>query len=223
MDVNNLYIAKVISNDDSETGSKEGRIQIYIESIMSGWKPEHYPWCRPFTSSFGGSNDFGNLNIPEKDSLVWVFAEKPNNYKNWFYLADVSLKKLNPLKKILQFLTGKFKLSFSSKGLGLSSSYPDVKLTYYKNGVVIGVSNSSSNPEIFVYHPEGTILTVNKEGKMFTRSSDWTHYGDLTIKEGELKVGKEITWNNDTVATKASSHQHIGNLGANTSPPVAGT
>jgi len=223
MNIENLYIAKVISNDDSETGIKEGRVKIYIESIMSGWKQDHYPWCRPFTSSFGGSNDFGTLNIPEKDSLIWVFAEKPNNYKNWYYLGDVSLKKLNPVKKILQFLTGKFKLSFSSKGLGLSSSYPDVKLTYYKNGMVIGVSNNSDNPEIFVYHPKGTILTVNKEGKMFTRSSDWTHYGDLTIKEGELKVGKEITWNNDTVATKASTHKHTGNLGAPTSPATPGS
>lgn len=218
MDINNLYIAKVIKNNDIEIGSNEARVQIYIESIMNGWKQDHYPWARPFNSCFEG-----DLNIPEKDSLIWVFAEKPNNYKNWYYIGNLNLKKYNIIQKILTFLTGKFKLSFSAKGLGLSSSYPDVKLTYYKNGVVIGVSNSSSNPEIFVYHPEGTILTVNKEGKMFTRSSDWTHYGDLTIKEGELKVGKEITWNNDAIATKASSHVHTGNLGAPTSPPTPGS
>lgn len=212
MDINNLYIAKVIKNNDIEIGSNEGRVQIYIESIMSGWKNSHLPWARPFNSCFEG-----DLNIPEKDSLIWVFAEKPNNYKNWYYIGNLNLKKYNIIQKILQFLTGKFKLSFSAKGLGLSSSYPDVKLTYYKNGVVIGVSNSSSNPEIFVYHPEGTILTVNKEGKMFTRSSDWTHYGDVIIKEGELKVGKEITWNNDTVATKASSHIHGTGVGPSAS------
>jgi hypothetical protein len=89
MDVNNLYIAKVISNDDIETGSREAKVQIYIESIMSGWKKTHYPFARPFTSSFGGSNDFGTLNIPEKDSLIWVFAEKPNNFKNWYYLMVI--------------------------------------------------------------------------------------------------------------------------------------
>lgn len=217
MNVENLYIAKVVKNDDIELGAREAKVQIYIESIMQGWKSDHYPWCRPFTYKFGGSNDFGTLDIPEKDSLVWVFAEKPNNYKNWYYLADVSLKKLNPIRKILTFLTGKFKLSFSAKGLGLSSSYPDIKLTYYKNGVVIGVSNNSDNPEIFVYHPQGTILTIDKEGKMFTRSDEWTHYGDVIIKEGELKVGKEITWNNDTVATKASSHIHGTGVGPSAS------
>jgi len=223
MDVNNLYIAKVIKNNDIELGSNEGRVQIYIESIMSGWKQDHYPWCRPFTNSFGGSNDFGTLSIPEKNSLIWVFAEKPNNYKNWFYLGDVSLKKLNPVKKILQFLTGKFKTSFSSKGLGLSSSYPDIKLTYYKNGIVVGISNSSDNPEIFIYHPKNAIVVIDKNGKLKTRSDEWTHYGDIIIKEGELKVGKEITWNNDTVATKTSTHTHTGNLGAPTSSPTPGT
>lgn len=225
MNIQNLHIAKVISNDDlsSSSSGREGKIKIFIESIMSEWKDEHLPWARPFTSGFGGSSDFGVLNIPEEDSLVWVFAEKPNNFKNWYYLADVSLKKLNPVQKILTFLTGKFKTSFSAKGLGLSSSYPDVKLTYYKNGVVVGVSNSSSNPEIFIYHPEGTILTVNKEGKMFTRSSEWTHYGDIIVKEGELKVGKEITWNNDTVATKASTHQHPSAAPGSPSSPTPGS
>lgn len=225
MNIQNLHIAKVISNDDlsaSSTG-REGRIQIFIESIMSEWKDEHLPWARPFNSGFGGSSDFGILNIPEEDSLVWVFAEKPNNFKNWYYLADVSLKKLNPVKKILTFLTSKFKLPFSTNGLGLSSSYPDVKLTYYKNGIIVGVSNSSSNPEIFIYHPENAMIVIDKEGKIKSRSSEWTHYGDIIVKEGELKVGKEITWNNDTVATKASTHQHTGNLGANTSSAIAGT
>lgn len=220
MNIQNLFIAKVIDNVDP---LKEGRVQIFIESIMSGFKDEHLPWARPFNNGFGGSEDFGEMKIPEKDSLVWVFAEKPRNFKNWYYLSAVSLKKLNPFKKILTFLNGKFKLPFSSKGLGLSSSYPDIKLNYYKNGIVVGVSNDSSNPEIFIYHPESAMIVIDKNGKIKSRSDEWTHYGDIIVKEGELKVGKEITWNNDTTATKASTHVHTGNLGAPTSNATPGS
>ena len=247
MNIQNLHIAKVISNDDlsSSSSGREGKIKIFIESIMSEWKDEHLPWARPFNNGFGGSSDFGVLNIPEEDSLVWVFAEKPNNFKNWYYLADVSLKKLNPIRKILTFLTGKFKLSFSAKGLGLSSSYPDVKLTYYKNGIVIGVSNDSSNPEIFVYHPQTAMIVIDKDGKIKSRSSEWQHYGNIIVKEGdvtitkgnftieegdsevtkgELIVGKDITWNNETTATKASTHTHpTTSPGAPTGAPTPGS
>lgn len=218
MNIQNLYIARVIDNDDISLGSREGRVKIYIESIMQGFKTEHYPFARPFANSFGGSSDFGVLSIPEKDSLVWVFAEKPNNYKNWYYLGDVSVKKLNPIKKFLTFLSGKFKLPFASKGLGLSSSYPNVKMTYYKNGIIVGVSSDSSNPEIFIYHPESAMIVIDKSGKIKSRSEEWTHYGDIIVKEGELKVGKEITWNNDTIATKASTHIHGTGVGPSASP-----
>lgn len=245
MNIENLYVAKVISNDDSELNSKEARIQIYIESIMSDFKIQHYPWARPFTNGFGGSNDFGTLNIPEKDSLVWVFAEKPNNYKNWYYLANISLKKLNPIKKMITFLTGKFKTAFTSEGLGLSSSYPNVKMTYYKNGIVIGVSSDSDNPEIFVYHPQTAMIVIDKDGKMKSRSSEWQHFGDFILKEGdmtitkgdliveegdteitegELVVGKDVTWNNETTPTKASTHTHSTTApGAPTGSPTPGS
>lgn len=221
MNIENLYIAEVYDNEDT---LKEGRIQIYIESIMYGFTTSDYPYARPFSNGIGGDTNYGILRIPKKSSKVWVFCENPKLMSNWFYLADVSLKSLNPFKKILTFLTSIFTLSNTAGGLGLTSSYPNVEIKCYPSGVYLGVS-TGDDPEVFVYHPEGAFISINKQGEISTKGTKWIHYGDLTIKEGELKVDQEITAMALSDATKVtlSQHKHTSSVpGSPTSPPTSG-
>lgn len=222
MNIKNLHIAEVYDNNDT---LKEGRIQIYIESIMEGFTSIHYPYARPFIKGIGGNTDYGVLQIPRKSSKVWVFCENPDLMTNWFYLADVSLKSLNPFKKIITFLSSTFSLSNSAGGLGLTSSYPDIEVKLYPNGIYTGVS-LGDDAEMFVYHPEGTFISINKDGDINSKCNTWTHYGDVIVKEGELKVDKEITAMNQIEATKVtlSKHTHTSSApGTPTSTPTPGS
>jgi hypothetical protein len=223
MNINNLHIAEVYNNNDT---LKEGRIKIYIESMMEGFTVSDYPYARPFIKGVGGDTNYGVLQIPRKNSKVWVFCENPDLMSNWFYLADVSLKTLNPFKKIVTFLSTTFSLSNTTGGLGLTSSYPDVEVKLYPSGVYVGVS-IGDDPELFMYHPKGTFISINSDGDITTKSSStWTHYGDVLIKEGELKVDKEITAMNEIESNKVTLSEHIhtsGSPGTPTTPPESGT
>lgn len=234
-----IHVAEVKDDDDT---FKEGRVQIFIENLMSEFDTSHLPWARPFYPGFGGSSDYGRLRVPKKGSKVWVFSEKPDLLFNWFYMADVSLKKLNPIQKILTFLNGKFKATPQTGGLGLSSSYPDVDIILYPNGIYTGVS-TGNDPEVFVYHPSA-LISIDKEGNISTKGTKWTHYGDIVVKEGDfeitkgnltikegdvdvtkgkLDVGKDIKWNTETTATTASTHTHPTAATGSPSSPTPGS
>lgn len=213
MNVTNLHKAKVIENDDSKNTFSvgvEGRIQIFVEPIMKGWNTDDYPWARPF---FGeGSMNHGEVNIPEKDDLIWVFCEKPELMKNWYYLSGVSLKKTNVITKVKTFISSKL-----SSVLKLKSSHPDIKLHYYKNGIVVGVSSSDSNPEVFVYHPKNSFIAISSNGDI-TSKGDWKH-------DGNFEATKEVTAMSESEATKVtvSKHQHISSVpGSLTATPTPG-
>ena len=227
-----IHVAEVYDDEDT---LKEGRVQIYIESLMSNFEDSHLPWARPFYPGFGGSSDYGRLRVPKKGSKIWVFSEKPDLLFNWMYMADVSLKKLNPFQKIIQFLSGKFKSTPQTGGLGLSSSYPDVDIVMYPNGIYTGVS-TGDDPEVFIYHPSA-LISIDKEGNISSKGNKWTHYGDIIVKEGDvevskgdlkvsegkLDVAKDIKWNTQSTPTTASTHTHPSAVPGAPSPPTAGT
>lgn len=125
--------------------------------MMHGWTASHYPWARPARSGTGGSNDFGDSNIPEVGSFVWVSFERRLFKKNAYYHENVELEGLHPHSLFLDNI----KSSIES-----ASSYPNTKYHYYKNKICIGVDSSDSNPEIFISHPTGSFFIVDKDGNL---------------------------------------------------------
>lgn len=141
-----LYSAEVINNKDPQ---EEGRVQIYIPTFMSGWKQALYPWARPFFNGTGGNFGdtdvamncvpavantppkqfiFGDLDIPEKKTLVWIWFEKFKEKQNAFYLTGLQLQKSTPAKSFGK-LAGHFITEVKGK-------YPDVKFRVAPNGYV---------------------------------------------------------------------------------------
>ena len=157
------YIAKVVNNNSmmnvSGVPGQNGSVQIYVEPIMNGWDFDHYPWAYPETAGTGGSSDFGTSNIPETDSYVWVWHER-KDFKNWFYGGAVNNSEINPHKL--------FQTNVQAEIMS-QSIYPDAKFFYFKNGICIGVDSSDSNPEFFMYHPEGASLFIDKDAKIYVK------------------------------------------------------
>ena len=204
MDRSNLFFAKVIDNNDPD---QDGRIKVFAEDVMYGWEQDHYPWARSASSKSGTSNLYGDSYIPEVNSFVLVFTEKPHSLKNWYYISGMDLKNVNPHSLFTDNVKSK---------IGSDGSYPNVKFNYYQNGVCIAVDSSISNPEIMLYHPKDSYFFIDSSGKIIIK-------GDVSIK-GNLDVDKEIIWNKETVPTHASTHNHVSGIPGNpTGPPPAGS
>jgi hypothetical protein len=137
----NLYIAKVVNNNDLE---KKGRVQIRIPIKHGEIKETFLPWALPFHNFIGGSASHGINCIPENDSFVWVFYEDEDSDKNPFFIADVNTHDLS--------CASLYDTDVKSK-IGASSSYPDMKFIYLPNGICIGASSSMTTPEIIIFNP----------------------------------------------------------------------
>ena len=189
------YIAKVVKNNSLENTEgipgQNGSIQIFVEPIMNGWEEDHYPWAYPDTSSTGGSSDFGVSMIPEEDSYVWVWYER-KDFKNWFYGGAVNNSEINPHKL--------FQNNIQAEILS-QAIYPDAKFFYFKNGICIGVDSSDSNPEFFIYHPNG--------GSMFIDNLGQCYLDGLKVFLGMNKIGS-IGVDTDIMNGLTNGNSHFG-------------
>jgi hypothetical protein len=163
------YIAKVIENNDSDI---EGKIQIYIESLMWGITDTNlYPWARPISRGVGGSGTFGVSSIPEKDSLVWVEFEDEIYWRNAVYLGAVEIKQKHPHS----VFDNDIKSNIEG---GWASAYPFNKFVTLPNKVGIAMSSDPSNAEFAIFHPQASFY-FNKTGEMFVKTN-----GNIKIVSG---------------------------------------
>ena len=173
----NLYQAQVVDNNDPD---KAGRVKIKVPGIHSNVPEDLLPWAKQKTLFLGGSNTHGKSSIPEIDSLVWIAFDDPIDYLRPFYDADIQLNKFNPHKL--------FDTNVKSAITGFSSSYPDVKYEYYKNGICVAISSSDDSPEIAIYHPTGTNIFINKDGKINIVGKDDIEVTDKTSNKIKMST-----------------------------------
>lgn len=145
------FVAEVMNNNDP---LQQGKVQIYIPFLMHDWLPAHYPWAFGETQGIGGGIGYGVSRVPHVGSKIWCWAEK-NNYKNWYYTSDVQLESVNPNSLFYTTI---------SPSISSTASYPDAKYTLYKNGICIGVTDSLSSKEIFMYHSPQRYIKIDNTG-----------------------------------------------------------
>lgn len=158
--IDNRFVARVVKNDsrlDTRNPAQDGRVQIFIPVLMEQWKPTDYPWARPSLVGGGGSLTHGASFIPEIGSNVWVWCEKPDAKKNWFYETDVHLAGSHP-HQLFQTVT--------AAAIQSTSQYPNTKFIHFPNGVSIGVDSSPTNPEVFISHPAGSYIKIASTGQI---------------------------------------------------------
>ena len=165
----NLYPAKVIDNNDPE---KMGRVKIQNMQLHAQVDADKLPWAKQQSLFSGGSNKYGCSNIPETDSLVWIYFENEDDFLKPYYVADIHLNQFHPHKL--------FNDNIKSKITGFSSAYPDVKYQYYKNGNCIAVSSNDSSPEIAIYHKSGTNIFIDSNGKIIVTGKSDIEMKDIT-------------------------------------------
>lgn len=212
------FIAKCINNNDPD---KEGKIKIYIESLMWGITDETlYPWARPKTRGIGGSDTFGISFIPENETLVWIEFEDEIYWRNPKYTGAVETKQKHPHSvfkdDIKNLING-----------GWQSTYPFNKYITLPNKVGIGLSSDPSNPEIAIFHPKASLF-FNKEGKLFIKTTSDTEIisdsnsvkllGDSGSNEHPAVLGNELKTKLEELADIFMSHTHQGTV--TSSPPL---
>jgi len=183
------YIAKVINNNDPE---KEGKVQIYVEHLMSNFNPSHYPWAR--------QDRAWTSDIPETGSYVWVYFTDEQFLKKPYYTNYVNLKGYH--------YHNSYENNIKSR-VGSESEYPFVKYIYLPNNVSIAMSSSTSTPEITLYHPSCYIF-IDKQGKLKIQQTNGNKIEMLTngISITDLNgnsivmTGSAITLNNNLVINK---------------------
>lgn len=156
-----LHYAEIMDNNSP---LKNGSVQIRVPYLMDGILSNDLPWALPFDLGTGGSNDCGTSKIPEVGSLVWVFFYDEVYQKKPYYIAGINLENFGPHKL--------FDQEVKSNITGWSSSYPDVKYEYYKNGVCIAVSSDVANPEVAIFHPTGSAIFISKLGEITLQTKD---------------------------------------------------
>lgn len=167
LDFEKIFFAEVIDNKDP---LEQGRVQIYVSSLMWGWTSNHMPWARPFFNATGssfseaaGQQDilpivparvknmftFGQSFIPEIGTKIWVWFENIQYYKNPYYISGVSLASSNPHKTFSTYVKQNYLLPYSK------TNYPNAKLIMLPNGLADYISSEKDIPE------SGTILSAS--------------------------------------------------------------
>jgi len=204
MDIHNLHIAKVVDNNDED---QEDKIQVVVEYLHEGFNNIDYPWARPFFGGTGGATTHGVSMIPEVDSFVWVFFEKPNIFHNPFYIGDARLKNINP------------SMSDALSDMGSASEYPNTKFISFKNGTGIIFDSSDDNPELALYHPDGHMF-IDKDGKIIVKSNKNIELTSGSAALESMILGETLKGKLEDLIDKLMSHTHGTPFGP-TTPLIA--
>lgn len=144
------YIGVVVDNNDPE---KKGRCKVRIPVLHWGLGDEDLPFLWP-------AIPFSSV-IPEiGEKYLCYFTDK---FFDWgFYAVPLKMGELTEDKY--------FEDSVKSS-IGSSSEYPNMKFIKGKNGILVGYDSSEDNPEVVIYHPSGSYIFINKDGKFDIKTS----------------------------------------------------
>jgi len=147
---NGIYRAEVLDNNDP---SKLGRIKVNVFGSFDGIEASSLPWAVPAMPIFTGSGDgFGFFSIPEVSSHVWCFFEA-GDINQPVYFAEAP--------------SGVYGLPEER-----DTDYPCTKVIKTKNGITITIDDKFGNEEIKITHPAGSVLTIDKSGKISIQGDD---------------------------------------------------
>ena len=141
-----LETAKVVDVDDKD---QQGKIQINIESRFKNFKKSDYPWAIPLISDVSDSTM--SMNLPEKDSQVWVLVDK--FYKRFYYLSNRYFYKLFDFSKVKGLL---------EKCEKINKEYKNLMFRYFSDGSLMFHNNKDGTCGII--SSNGGIVYLDKDG-----------------------------------------------------------
>jgi len=200
----NTFPAKVIDNKDP---TLKGRVKVRISHIHESVDDSYLPWAYPMininggysSSLFSSDSPYGSAFIPEKDSKIWVAIENMDLLDPIFYISSFMWD--DDSNKIFSTFEQQDGLK-----IGLSSQYPNVKFLKLKNGVTVGLSSDTNNPEMFMYHPKGSSLKFSPDGTIRVKSAD--NSVSIVIENGVIRINADSS----SVIRSKGTWRHSGDF-----------
>jgi len=222
------WIGEVV---DIEDPTQEGRIRVKVFGKFDDLENEAIPWATPRNKFTGGSGTgSGFFSVPKLGSTVGIIFENGELYQpEWYNIEHISdeLKEeisgsyTNAHSLIYDTVTDGFVKVFFTEAKGLM-------LDYKQSQVNIKPDNS-----VVITNPNGDIIEITNEGKCTITVSDKIEVNCKTaqvnasekakVDSPKIELGKnaaEAVIKGNTFQKLFNQHQHIGNMGAPTSPPV---
>ena len=227
------YRGLVVDNADPE---QLGRLKLQIpsvlgEEVVTGWAMP----CVPY----GGDANQGFLFIPEVDAGVWVeFEEGDLEFPIWvgtFWSkpgGDSELPKPNdpdgseqgsvqdpPTRKIIKTKKGhtiQFEDADGEEMITIFEAVNGHVITLNKDGITI--SDGANTQEIIL--DNSGVKISDKNGNEIIMASSGIQVGSSGAGE-PFVLGNQLMANVNTFLAALSTHTHVGNMGAPTSPPTA--
>lgn len=136
-----FYRGLVLDNADS---SQLGRIKVRVFGIFSEDIPTvKLPWAVPATSIFTGAGvGFGNFEVPEINSYVFVFFEGQDIYQPVYFASAPDGVHGLPSER--------------------TTNYPFRKIWKTKNQIILIIDDSAKT--IKVEHPSGSYISIDING-----------------------------------------------------------
>jgi len=211
-----LFPAQVVDDQDPLF---EGRVKIFVPTIMQGWKSDHLPWARAFSNTLGGdfrtgealacynddpghavvqSGPQGSSDIPVRGSYVWVWFSDKQFFKSAYYITGMSGGKNSPHNSLQKFIKP---MLLPRIDVPISFSYPDTKFLYMPNGSAYFKNAQEDLPETgWVFSPDMYFMS-REDRRTENATSRWSQWragtnAAITFTEDEISSTSKITLGN---------------------------
>lgn len=217
---NGFFRAKVVNNNDPD---EYGRVMVYIPDLMPEIPDNEGIWARPANNPIGGRNVenesdnhyMGSSYIPAKGSWIWIFFEKNNiNRPYYFGALDLQNAKVLPENQLGGEPYNKWVIFKSSNGrtVVVSDDSDDARVEITGKKRAIKTPPSGDKDSVYTIDDnQTTILFDERDGKekilIRTHKGDFFHIDVNEQKlQGFFKEGIELKSDGDIKITGKNMH-----------------
>lgn len=136
---------------DINDPSKQGKIQINIESKFKKIQKDLLPWAIPLISNVSESTM--SMNLPSVGSQVWILRD--TFWKRFYYISNRYFYNLFDFSKVKGLL---------DKCDKINKEYSKIRFEYFEDGSLIFHNNSDGSSGIIT--KQGTIIFIDNEGNL---------------------------------------------------------
>jgi uncharacterized protein involved in type VI secretion and phage assembly len=226
------YRGFVKDNADPEN---RGRLKVVIPKVLGD---EVTIWASPCVP-YGGDANQGFLFIPENEAAVWIEFERGDpDYPIWVGTtwskpggesevpvpnsadgAEEGAVQDPPTRKIIKTLKGhtlQFEDADGDEMVTLVDAVNSHVITLNGDGITV-VDGTNGNS---ITMDQSGVMIEDKNGNQVIMGSSGIQVGSSSASE-PFVLGTQFTTEVTNFLTSLSTHTHVGNMGAPTSPPTA--
>ena len=229
-DLHNTFLGEVMEVEDPLF---KGRIKVKVFGKFDDIPLEDLPWSHPGMNSTGGSDSGGGFfSVPKLGSIVSIKFDQGNIYHpEYFFNQEISdevkteVEASYPNAHVLVYDTvteGSLKIFFTeAKGLMLDYKESQINIKPDKSIII----QNASGDGILEMLDDGTMNITQANMINITTDADINVVCQNLIVDhaASVELGAGATEHlvlGEKMMALFNAHQHIGNLGAPTSPPT---